>query len=377
MDMQSIYIANGTGIFILLMLQYTSRTKIQRRQTEDRLYSFMVYGVMIACFCEMISYILDGKLFPGARLLNYLANTYLYSVNLLLPFCVMVYVDIGLYHDEKRIWKRYKPQMIIGVIMFSVNIVNFFYPVSYYITELNVYERRPLSYVYYLVILYYCISGIVVTRQYKKKNGEVAFFNIHVFLLPILAGAGLQFLFYGLSLAWLSAAVGLVGLFMMQQNEMTYIDSLTGIYNRQYLNHILSAWIERGHPFMGVMIDIDDFKKINDTFGHSEGDHALIRAADALRKARRGDERIFRFAGDEFVVLCQADAPKELEEYMSRVGAILEEDQGHAGDPLHLSHGISRYGGGSIDAFMKDMDTAMYRMKAAHHHLAPAAPPGG
>ena len=46
MDMRSIYIANGVGIFILLMLQYTSRTKIQRSRPEDRIYSFMVIGVM-------------------------------------------------------------------------------------------------------------------------------------------------------------------------------------------------------------------------------------------------------------------------------------------------------------------------------------------
>ena len=47
MDMRSIYIANGVDIFILLMLQYTSRTKIQRSRPEDRIYSFMVIGVML------------------------------------------------------------------------------------------------------------------------------------------------------------------------------------------------------------------------------------------------------------------------------------------------------------------------------------------
>ena len=90
MDLRSIYISNGIGIVILLLLQYVSRTRIGRRQTEDKLYSFMVLGVMLGCFMEAFSYSVDGRLFPGARLLNHIANTYLFTANLPLPFCVMV-----------------------------------------------------------------------------------------------------------------------------------------------------------------------------------------------------------------------------------------------------------------------------------------------
>ena len=168
MDLRSIFLANGVGIFILIMLLYVSRTKILRRRAEDRVYAFMVIGVMIACLMEAFSYVLDGRLFPGARFLNYMANTYLYSVNLLLPFCVLIYIDLGLYGDTTRIWKHYKPQIIIGIMMFILNIVNFFIPISYYISEQNVYERRPVSYVYYIVIMYYSLTGFFLERRYEK-----------------------------------------------------------------------------------------------------------------------------------------------------------------------------------------------------------------
>ena len=275
MDLRSIFVANATGIFILVMLLYVSRTKILRHRTEDRLYSYMVIGVMLACFMEAFSYLLDGRVFPGSRLLNYAANTYLYSVNTLLPFIVLVYVDLGLYGDIRRIWKHYKPQVIVGCIMLSATIINFFIPICYFINDQNVYERRPFSYVYYIVILYFCLTSLVLTKHYERENGAKTFFSISMFLVPILVGAGLQFMFYGLSLAWLSAAIGLIGLFMMQQNEMAYIDSLSDTYNRQYLNHILSAWITRGYSVSGIMLGIDRFKYINDNFGHSEGDLAL------------------------------------------------------------------------------------------------------
>lgn len=372
MDLSSIYVANGTGIFILLILLYASRDKTRRNNLEDKLHSFMVIGVMVACFMEAFSYTVDGKTFPGARFLNYVANTYLYSVNLLLPFCVLTYVDLGLYGDVKRIWQNYKPQIFIGAFMFLINIVNFFVPISYYITPENVYERRLLSYFYYVVILYYCITGLFVATRYEKENGARAFFNFRMFLLPVLLGAGLQFLFYGLSLAWLAAAVGLVGLFMMQQNEMAYQDSLTDTYNRQYLNHILSAWISRKRKFTGIMLDIDRFKYINDTFGHSEGDNALKTVAALLKQSRLDKEWVFRFAGDEFIILKLTDDPDGLMEYLVELNRQLTDyNREEHRYQLSLSFGMSAFDHGNIDSFMREMDEKMYEMKESHHHRHP------
>ena len=371
MNLCSIFVANGTGIFILVMLLFASRTKILRHRTEDRLYSYMIVGVMLACFMEAFSYALDGRVFPGARLLNYVANTYLYSVNMLLPFIVLVYVDLGLYGDTKRIWTHYKPQIIIGCIMFSITLLNFLIPICYTINDQNVYERRLFSYVYYFVILYFCLTSLVLTRRYEKENGARAFFSVNMFLVPILVGAGLQFMFYGLSLAWLSAAIGLVGLFMMQQNEMAYIDSLVDTYNRQYLDHILSAWISRGHTVSGVMLDIDRFKYINDHYGHSEGDNALITVTDILKKAARSHEYVFRFAGDEFIVLKRTKSPDELNAYMGEVNRLLGDfNRENSRYPLRVSYGVGCVGNGNIDQFMREMDDQMYAMKTEHHRAA-------
>ena len=371
MDMRSIYLANGVGIFILLMLQYTSRTKIQRSRPEDRIYSFMVLGVMLGCAMEALSYTLDGRVFPGARVLNYAANTCLYTINLLLPFSLLVYVDLGLYGDLGRIRKRYRPQIAVGAVMLTLTFVNLFVPIVYYISEQDVYKRRPLSYVYYFVILYYCLSAMRLTRRYEKEFGARTFFNVNMFLLPILIGAGLQFLFYGLSLAWLSAAVGLVGLYMMQQNETAYVDALVDTYNRQYLNHILSAWISRGSSFAGVMLDVDGFKRINDVYGHSEGDRALKTVTDLLKRSRLDHEWVFRFAGDEFIVLKRTRSPDGLKPYMDEVMRRLGEYNGSEPPyPLSLSYGMSFFETGDMDTFMKEMDDNMYRMKAEHHARA-------
>ena len=368
LDIRSIYIANGVGIGILLMLYYTSRTQILRRRIEDKVYSWLMLGVMLGCFMEAFSYTIDGKVFAGSRILNYIANTYLFSVNLLLPFFILVFIDLRLYGDPSRIWEKYRPQIFIGALMFIMNIANFFVPICYVITEQNVYERRPFSYVYYFVILYYCLSAVKTSRQYEKENGAKAFFSVKMFLIPIIVGAGLQFMFYGLSVAWLAAAIGLCGLYMMQQNEIAYIDPLTDTYNRQYMNNLLSSWIRRGMSFCGAMIDVDRFKHINDTYGHSEGDRALQTVADLLKVSRMDGEIVIRFAGDEFIVLKRSDEANGLAAYMRNVeGKLKRYNRDDPLYPLSLSYGVSYFETGDVDKFLKEIDERMYLMKEEHH----------
>ncbi len=368
MNLRSIIITNGIGVSILLMLYIASRARIQRHRVEDRLYRFMIFGVMLGCILEAFSYYLDGKMFPGAILLNHVSNTYLFTVNLLLPLSVLVYVDLGLYGDRSRIWKCYRPQLIVCAMMLCLTLVNVFVPICYRITEENVYERMTVSYAYYIVILYFCVSNVVQIKRYEKENGARPFFNIEMFLAPILIGLGLQSLFYGLSLAWLAAAIGLVGLYMMQQNELAYVDSLVDAYNRQYLDLILSTWIGRERRFVGAMLDVDLFKAINDRYGHSEGDRALKTVTGILKQSRLDHEWIFRFAGDEFIVLKLTDSPDGLSAYLDEVERRMAEyNRGARQYPLRLSYGVSYFEKGDIDSFLKEMDGRMYAMKVRHH----------
>jgi len=375
MNLRSILITNAVSIAILIILRFVARIKFVRDRIEDKVFAITVYGVMIGSLMEALSYLLDGHLFPFARVLNYALNTYLFSANMLLPFFLLVYVDLSLYGKTDRIWKRYKPQIIIGAIMILANVVNYFVPISYVITANNVYERRFFSYFYYAVIIYYFISIFFLLRKFKKENGARTFISFLIFLVPVIIGTGLQFLVYGLSLAWLSSAIGLIGLFMMQQNELAYIDPLVGIYNRQYLDNVLAAWIGRNRTFAGIMLDIDKFKAINDQFGHSEGDNALITLSNILRQSAKDGEWLFRFAGDEFIVLKFANSENDLNGFMEEVHQRIDafNGEGHA-YAFSLSYGVAFFNGGDADAFLKEMDDKMYQMKATHHDDVPAFP---
>lgn len=370
MDLTSIFIANGIGIFVLILLLYVSRADIYHRRAEDKLFAFMVVGVMFGCSMESLSWAVDGQPFAWAKVLNYLANTYLFVFNVVLPYCVLAYIDLVLYGDPKRLWGKYKVQTMVVGVMVAASLASLVVPISYTISENNVYSRLPFGYAYYAVILYLLVSAIITTHRYEKANGAKTFLRIPAFVVPILLGTSLQFAFYGVSLAWVSSAVGLAGFFMMKQNELAYNDFLVDAYNRQYLDLVLSSWVDQDKSFAGVMLDLDRFKSINDEFGHSEGDNALKEISRILKKSRRAGEQVFRFAGDEFIVVRLCDSAGGLDAYMDRVEENLAKRNAE-GRPyeIGISYGTSFFsaGAGSIDAFMKEMDEKMYEMKASHH----------
>jgi two-component system, cell cycle response regulator len=87
----------------------------------------------------------------------------------------------------------------------------------------------------------------------------------------------------------------------------TQIDSLTGLFNRRAFEKKIGEEFERskryGHPLSVVILDIDNFKKINDTYGHHGGDAALVRISEILRERSRRSDFPSRFGGEEFVLV--------------------------------------------------------------------------
>jgi diguanylate cyclase (GGDEF)-like protein len=102
-------------------------------------------------------------------------------------------------------------------------------------------------------------------------------------------------------------------------------DALTGLANRRTLEAHLDFLVKRGTPFTVIYIDLNGFKKINDTYGHSAGDDLLKQVGDKLRMAFRSTDVIGRWGGDEFVALADAGfagAPT----HVSRIAEVLADE---------------------------------------------------
>ena len=174
--------------------------------------------------------------------------------------------------------------------------------------------------------------------------------------------------------------------------EMALVDELTGVYNRRgFLAAAEREWTRVTRERQGallVYIDLDGFKRINDTYGHAEGDRALRTVGDVMRAAFRGGDVVGRLGGDEFAVLVvpassaglstpaqAAPAPEMVEamirERLARHLAAANAEARAAGRPydLALSVGVAHAppngGAASLAALMVDADEQLYEVKHA------------
>lgn len=140
---------------------------------------------------------------------------------------------------------------------------------------------------------------------------------------------------------------------LLNQLELLAItDGLTGLYNYRYFQNRLQDEIRRAKryktPFAILLIDLDQFKRVNDQFGHMEGDHVLIRLAELIRQTLRETEIIARYGGDEFVVLMTETSFQSAKVAAERVRQMIEENEipgidSESAHKMTVSIGIAGY----------------------------------
>lgn len=148
-------------------------------------------------------------------------------------------------------------------------------------------------------------------------------------------------------------------------------DSLTDLLNRGRIEWVLRHLIEdtnkTHHTFSAIMIDIDSYKHINDTYGHSVGEDVLIRLADIMKNGVRPTDYAGRWGGDEFVILLpdtDIDQSEKVADRMRRNFA--EADILPDGKAVTASFGVTTsYEGETLESFYRRMDSALYTAKGA------------
>ncbi|MCX6062813.1 MAG: sensor domain-containing diguanylate cyclase [Caldiserica bacterium] len=114
---------------------------------------------------------------------------------------------------------------------------------------------------------------------------------------------------------------------LKQLSDVSVVDHLTGLYNRRYIDTILEQQYElfKRHfqRFGLVMIDVDKFKSINDTFGHLAGDEVLKSVTSVLQRSLRSMDFLARFGGDEFIIVCPLVELEGIEKLSQRIVGLV------------------------------------------------------
>jgi len=162
-------------------------------------------------------------------------------------------------------------------------------------------------------------------------------------LVPVFIGIPVIFFIEGQSLK-LKNAVLTLDLMREEAEERAKRDSMTGLYNHQ---HFMEKIHQDGRRDDGslIILDIDHFKNINDNFGHAQGDEALIRVVEAVRKAVRANDVVGRIGGEEFAVFLLDANKQEAKMVASRIRQTVENIEFIPEDgvktPLTVSVGVA------------------------------------
>ena len=238
------------------------------------------------------------------------------------------------------------------------------------INKNNIYSRGPY-FVIVLVITYaYLFFTLIHIIKNQKKISEKIYIPLITFIIPPTIGGLIQYFYPFIRVIWLGLSLSIVIIYISIQNDKLYIDPLTGLFNRRKMNMYLENILKdnKNKIIGGIMIDLDDFKSINDTFGHREGDRALSHVSNILKENFRKDDFIARYAGDEFLVILKIHQVSELQAIVDRLKNNIEDFNNKNLTPyrIQLSIGYDVFYADSpltSEWFVNHVDKLMYQQK--------------
>lgn len=375
---------------VLLVILLSTRRHGEKLFFEQRVFEGMVVCNLMLVLMDMLGWLVNGKSGALNYHLNSISMLLFYSFGAIIGPLYILYCDCRISTPRDEMKKRMRWYFCVGGVVLLGVLFNIFMPVYFSISPNNVYSRGalfPLS----MLQLYGClIYGLLrVAKAFSRKNlsrkDRRMLHSLLFFPLPPLLASFLQLRFYGLSTVWQFSVISMLIAFLNVQSDDMRTDALTGLLNRRellpYIEGITEHLRENNEQKLYlIMADIDDFKKINDLYGHSVGDEAIIVTSRILRQCSGSDDIIVRYGGDEFVIIGLCDSIAEANALMRRIQKSCQLfSRGSGGRySLSLSMGLTlwdREKYENADAFISAADARMYDEKKKKKCIANKALP--
>lgn len=318
--MYSQYDIDIFSILILGVVLFNNIKNSGGKQLRQWLFKSLIICDMFLLLFDMLVYIVYGK--PGivVHILMEVFQCYFFALCSLFCFLWALFCTLrpGVRQSRRELVILSIPMLLLVGFLLA-NYSNGF---IFRITDANLYERGPFFHIttactYSYIV--YSIIRVIKDRNVLSKNEFYTFLITP--LIPIVTGIIQLVLYIDVLIVWPAVAVGLLLMQLYSLDEKINLDHLTGLYNRKYLDDLIDGMIQMGRinssarsgrRFAALMLDIDNFKTINDTFGHVEGDNALRTAAEILNKSVRKGDFVSRYGGDEFLIIldqCTVNTP--------------------------------------------------------------------
>ena len=328
---------------LLLIIIIMIRSKQSYKSFSTRLFLLLCWSTILLLMLDAVTWIFNGYDYRLEKI-----SIYAFYLSETLPLVIwLCYLDYHLHQSNERLRSRwyYMHPVILNSIFLVVNIfTNFFF----YIDSDAMYQRGP-GFTAILVINFAVLLAAIlipVTRRTELERRSLIVFVVFS-LIPVAGGIG-QLFVYGVSVIWNAVGLAVIFAYIFLETQKELRDHLTGLLNRQQIDELVMSRMidyEKHGGFSIILLDMDDFKCINDRYGHKEGDRALVRLSEILYNSVKRIDRVARLGGDEFMILVEEERSDRILEIIKRIQVSLEKDNSCNERPykLAVSIGFSVY----------------------------------
>lgn len=376
MNFSSNLILNIYSVAILTIIFIHALSSTEKILLQQKFFILMLLITVLMLITDTISRF-DGN--PGTpyAALNQIGNFLIFTLSPILPSFWLLYAHYQVNDEEGKIrpWLHLLP--IINALNAIMVILSQFFGWYYAIDADNIYHRGPLYWLPVFITAFLAVSAFVLIIANRKKIDRKNFISLALFPIPPLVCCVLQVSFYGTSLMLNGVALSLLIVFITIQNQRMNTDYLTGAYNRKGLEIFIRQkmnTISDNKTFSAILLDLDNFKSINDAFGHSTGDHVLVTSVKLLKDCLKPDDFIARLGGDEFYIILNISSMDELKAAAHKIKQCFENYSEKSIEPFKLgvSMGYAVYHHQlhmNAAEFQKQVDLLMYEDKRAKKRI--------
>lgn len=335
---------------LLMSLFIHAFFKMNRKTTTNRLYMWIIGLTCFILVFEIFSVLLNEPNMSQWIILNKTVNTIGFIVTPCIPYLGYLFckewvdrfqkdksnlviksnkyrhtdtinqpINNNTHNKSEQIVKRnyisINYLLLLPIIINAIGaLLSFNGGILFRITDENVYERGPLFFILPIISYFYFAYSLYFIYKNNRKfsYSERIVFSLF-FVVPAIFTL-VQLKYFAYLTTWNSTAIIVVITYVFMLNDQIYRDSLTGLENRlAYDQYIQKLDRNKLNKICMIYIDIDNFKDINDKYGHIEGDEAIKTFANMIIDSFTLKRRVIRFGGDEFLIVAEEQKQEKVD----------------------------------------------------------------
>ncbi len=351
------YIIDVAALFYLIVLLYSSTTLNARRKKP---FLIAIILTLIIILSEVFTILFDNGII-NLRSINILCNVLGFALAPMIPIAITLIFDMDILKHRKYL-------LVPTLVNMVAVVLSPIYRFIFYVDARNLYTRGDYFFLFVIVYMINLLILVFLTLEIGLKNnyaitGKMVFLSFFTIL-----GTSIQVIHPYAYTSWHCVTLSLFLYFLLISEFDSSFDTLTNLYNRAAFDKAVKN-IEETEAFSLIVLDINDFKVINDTYGHDYGDSAIKQVAAVIRKSFSKQYICYRIGGDEFYIIGNGTTKEDIEYHLRIMTNSLTELRENGNIIPTVAYGYSIFSGGEKGDFnkmLKEADDQMYYYKKIH-----------